>query len=196
MLTLILGIIGFALYFLYDINSFTKQNKLLSSAFMAGTFLLALSTVMMLVQAWKSEVFSGFLDILLLILGLLMFMALIYCLFFALPFNETYTNPLNGRKTYTYGAYAFCRHPGVICFFLMYLFWGIAALPSDIFINGLIFSLLNIGYAAFQDRITFRKTFCDYDEYTQKVPFMIPTKASIHRAVKTWGRGFDEGGDL
>ena len=78
----------------------------------------------------------------------------------------------------------------------MYLFWGIAALPSDIFINGLIFSLLNIGYAAFQDRITFRKTFCDYDEYTQKVPFMIPTKASIHRAVKTWGRGFDKGGDL
>ena len=196
MLILILGIIGFALYFLYDINSFTKQTKVLSSAFMAGTVLLAVSTVMMLVQAWQAKAFSGFYDILLLISGLLMFMALIYCLFFALPFNETYTNPLNGRKTYTYGAYAVCRHPGVICFFLMYLFWGLAALPENIIIYGMIFSLLNIGYAAFQDRITFRRTFCDYDEYTEKVPFMIPTKSSIYRAAKTWGRGFDKGGDL
>ena len=89
MLILIFGIIGFALYFLYDINSFTKQTKVLSSAFMAGTVLLAVSTVMMLVQAWQAKAFSGFYDILLLISGLLMFMALIYCLFFALPFNET-----------------------------------------------------------------------------------------------------------
>lgn len=192
MLALILGILGFVLYFVYDINSYTRRSKLLSFAFWAGTVLIVVSTILQCIEAIKIKAFSGVFDILFLLLGLIMFAALIYCLFFALPFQETYTSPFDVKKTYTYGAYAICRHPGVICFFLMYLFLGLAALPTKLLINGMIFSVLNVFYAWFQDKVTFQKTFFDYEDYTKQVPFLIPTRQSVTRAAKTWGNRKDE----
>lgn len=193
MLALILGAVGFVLYFLYDINSYTKRNLFLSYAFAAGVLLIASATILQCVQAVDANAFSGVVDIVFLITSLLMFFALIYCLFFALPFKETYTKPFSVRKTYTFGAYAICRHPGVICFFFMYLFLGLAALPTKLITNGMILSALNIIYAWFQDTVTFRKIFCDYEEYTKQVPFLIPTRQSINRAIKTWGYKCDKG---
>lgn len=195
MLALILGILGFVLYFIYDINSFAKRSALLSYAFMVGTLLVAASTILQCIEAIKVNAFSGISDILFLLISLIMFAALIYCLFFALPFQETYTNPFDVRKTYTFGAYALCRHPGVICFFLMYLFLGLAALPTRLIINGMSFSVLNIIYACFQDKVTFHKTFVDYEDYTKQVPFLIPTRQSVSRAIATWGNRKDEGGN-
>ena len=45
------------------------------------------------------------------------FAALIYTLFFALPFDETYAKQNNGRYVCDRGVYALCRHPGILCFF-------------------------------------------------------------------------------
>ena len=39
MLALILGILGFVLYFVYDINSYTRRSKLLSFAFKLISFI-------------------------------------------------------------------------------------------------------------------------------------------------------------
>jgi hypothetical protein len=55
----------------------------------------------------------------------------------------------------------------------VYLLWGAAALPAGMLINSLLFSLLNLGYAWFQDRVTFPRTFCDYEEYRKKIPFLL-----------------------
>ena len=192
MLTLILGVTGFVLYLLYDINSYTIQCRLLQAGFLAGTVLIGAATLLDLWTGWRQGAFSGGVDVALVLLGALSFGALIYCLFFALPFQATYADPVNGRRVYDGGAYALCRHPGVLCFFFMYLFLGLAALPASVLVHGMAFSLLNVAYAWFQDRVTFPKTFCDYEGYRERAPFLIPTKNSIRLARQTWGRSVSE----
>ena len=49
---IILGSAGFLLYFIYDINSVRKQNRLLQKFFAAGTILVVLSLFMELWFAW------------------------------------------------------------------------------------------------------------------------------------------------
>lgn len=188
MTALFLGTTGFFLCFLYDINSFTVRSKLLHSTFGIGSALIAAATILDLRNAWKSDAFSGSMDLLLLLLSIACFAALIYCLFFALPFHETYTEQNERRPVYDRGVYALCRHPGILCFFGMFLFAGIAALPCALLTHGMVFSLLNLAYAWFQDRITFPKTFFDYHTYQERVPFLIPTRNSTRLARDTWPR--------
>lgn len=188
MLSLNLGIAGFLLYLLYDINSFTYQAKVPRTFFMLGTALIGTATALDLWSAQKQGAFSGILDLLFLALGAVCFAALIDCLFFALPFHETYTDQKQGRRVYDRGIYALCRHPGILCFAGMFLALGIAAMPENLLVHGMIFSLLNLAYAWFQDRITFPRTFCDYEVYRENTPFLIPTRDSIRLARQTWSR--------
>ena len=190
-LALVLGIAGFGLYLLYDVNSYTMQNRLLRGGFLAGSLLIAAATIIMLRQAWRQGAFHGVADGALIGLGLLAFGWLIYSLFFALPFQETYVSQTERRQVCDRGVYALCRHPGVICFFVVYLFLSLAALPAPFWRYGVLFSVLNLLYAWFQDRVTFPKTFCNYEEYRKRVPFIIPNQESIRNAGKTW-KGFNE----
>ena len=192
MFSLYLGIAAFALYLIYDINSFTQQWKGLHSLFLWGTCLLGVATGLDLWSAWCSGAFSGAADIVLLVGALVCFAALIYSLFFALPFKETYAEQCDGRRVYRSGVYALCRHPGILCFFGTYLMLGLAALPTHMINRCLVFSLLNLAYAWFQDHITFPKTFCDYADYKKHVPFLIPTKSSVSMAYKTLFFAHDE----
>lgn len=181
MLSFVMGITAFILYFLYDINSIGRQYRLIHSFFAAGTLLLGISAALDLWQAWRNGMFSGIGDGMMLAAAAACFAALMYCLFFALPFQETYSEQNNGRHVYSGGVYGLCRHPGVLCFFFMYLLLGLAALPGRMIIHSLIFSALNLAYAYVQDCIIFPKTFCDYSDYQRKVPFLIPNGASIRR---------------
>ena len=185
MISLILGIAAFVLFFLYDINSITRQYSLPHCFFTVGTVLLAAATILDLVTGWQAGAFAGALDYVLLAGGALCFGGLIYCLFFALPFKETYAAPSTGRRVYSGGVYALCRHPGILCFFAMELLLGLAALPEKMLLRGMIFSLLNLAYAYFQDRISFPRTFCDYTDYQKRVPFLIPNGSSIRRIGRT-----------
>lgn len=188
MLALSLGIGGFLLYLLYDINSITWQSRLLHTAFALGTLLVGAATVLDLWEAWRLGAFSGLGAAALLLAAAACLAALVYCLFFALPFQETYREQETGRHVYDGGAYALCRHPGILCFFGLYLCLGLAALPGKLLAHGMAFSLLDLAYAGFQDRITFPRTFCDYEAYRQKAPFLLPTGDSIRHARQTWGR--------
>jgi len=185
MLSFLLGFSAFVLFILYDINSVTWQRRWIQRFFIIGTGLLGTSTVLDLLTAWKHGALSTAADYVLLALAGLCFCALIYCLFFALPFQETYGEQHTGRNVCDSGVYGLCRHPGILCFFGMELLLGLAALPDKMILRGLFFSALNLAYAYFQDRVTFPKTFCDYSAYQKKVPFLIPTGASIRRTGKT-----------
>lgn len=111
---IILGSAGFLLYFIYDINSVRKQNRLLQKFFAAGTILVVLSLFMELWFAWgqcshRIGRMIGF------GIGAMCFLALlIYTLFFALPFEQTYCEENRLRAAYTEGVYgcvgipAFC----------------------------------------------------------------------------------------
>ena len=188
MVSLTLGIGGFLLYLLYDVNSFTYRLRLLHGAFALGTLLVGAATALDLLEAWRLGAFSGPGDAALLLAAGACLAALVYSLFFALPFQETYRQQEQGRHVYDGGVYALCRHPGILCFFGLYLCLGLAALPGGLLAHGLAFSLLDLAYAGFQDRVTFPKTFCDYEAYRKKAPFLIPTGDSIRRARQTWGR--------
>ena len=192
MVSLTLGIGGFLLYLLYDVNSFTYQLRLLHGAFALGTLLVGAATALDLLEAWRLGAFSGPGDAALLLAAGACLAALVYSLFFALPFQETYRQQEQGRHVYDGGVYALCRHPGILCFFGLYLCLGLAALPGGLLAHGLAFSLLDLAYAGFQDRVTFPKTFCDYEAYRKKAPFLIPTGDSIRRARQTWGRTASE----
>ena len=185
MLSLLLAITGFVLYLLYDINSFLWQRRLPRGFFALGTVLVALATALALWRAVSAGAFAGVGDGLLLAAGVLFAGALVYCLFFALPFQSTYVTPQEGQRVCDRGVYALCRHPGVPCFFLAYLFVGLAALPSDFVLFGLVLSGLDVLYAWFQDRVTFPRSFSDYDSYRQRIPFLIPTRKSIDLAWRT-----------
>lgn len=110
----ILGSAGFLLYFIYDINSIKKKNTFFQKFFAWGTVLVALSLVMELWLSWgqcqhRIGRIIGFGT------GALCFLALlIYTLFFALPFEETYCEENKLRAAYTEGVYGLCRHPGVM----------------------------------------------------------------------------------
>ncbi|MBQ4354242.1 MAG: hypothetical protein IJC71_05040 [Clostridia bacterium] len=188
LLPLLLGTAAFLLFFLYDVNSITGRFRLFRTFFLAGCILLVLSTVLCLLPAWKMHTFGTWADMILLLLGALSLAALIYTLFFALPFEKTYVTQDEGRKVYDRGVYALCRHPGVLFFFAAYLFFGLAAHPSPLLPCGMIFSVLNLGYVWFQDRVTFVKTFDDYEDYKKRVPFIIPTPVSIRQMCTTWRR--------
>lgn len=100
----ILGSAGFLLYFIYDINSIKKKNTFFQKFFAWGTVLVALSLVMELWISWgqcqhRIGRIIGFGT------GALCFLALlIYTLFFALPFEETYCeeNKLQTKIKYIY----------------------------------------------------------------------------------------------
>ena len=192
MVSLTLGIGGFLLYLLYDVNSFTYRLRLLHGAFALGTLLVGAATALDLLEAWRLGAFSGPGDAALLLAAGACLAALVYSLFFALPFQETYRQQEQGRHVYDGGVYALCRHPGILCFFGLYLCLGLAALPGGLLAHGLAFSLLDLAYAGFQDRVTLTKTYCDYEAYRKKAPFLIPTGDSIRRARQTWGRPASE----
>ena len=97
MLSLLLGCLAFVLYLLYDINSYLWQLKAPRSFFLIGTLLLACAAVTDIRAAWLANAFTGLKDAALLLLSAAAFAALLYSLFFALPFDETYAQQQNGR---------------------------------------------------------------------------------------------------
>ena len=105
----ILGSTGFILYFIYDINSVRMKNAVLQKFFAAGSILVVVSLIAELYAAWgscqrKIGTMTGFG-----LGGFLFLCLLIYTLFFALPFEETYCEENKLRAAYTEGMYGLCR---------------------------------------------------------------------------------------
>lgn len=169
----ILGITAYILYFIYDYNSVTVKNRILQKFFLLGTVLLTISIALEMFRCgFKITPVTVFLAI-----GAVGFLvALIYTLFFAIPFNETYVSDNSLREAYTGGVYSLCRHPGVLWFAgLSVCLWGICGdLRSGIFF--IIVTLGDILYVLYQDIYVFPSTFSNYSEYKQTTPFLIPSR--------------------
>ena len=182
---LILGTAGFVLYFVYDINSVLSKNVCLQKFFAWGSILVVASVAAEFCSAWGQghrsvEAVIGFGIGALFFLGLL-----IYTLFFALPFEETYCEENKLRAAYTEGVYGLCRHPGVLWFAGAFLcMWGmLGGWRPGIYFGLMIF--WNYLYIIFQDLWTFPRTFFNYREYQQSTPFLIPNGKSIRVCMKS-----------
>lgn len=185
---LLIGCVSFLFFVLYDINSVTLKNKLLHKSFAVGCMLLAASTAGLIVVSGLNNsvdlLRTGFFSI----LALIFIILLVYTLFFALPFHDTYTygdKVENTVSTCQTGMYALCRHPGVIWFSGFYFsIW--LMFPDPLLLSAaIVFSMLNIAYVVFQDKWTFMRSFSDYDQYKKNTPFLIPTFQSIKKCWKT-----------
>ena len=108
---MVIGLLAFVLYFIYDLNEITLQNKIFQKFFFLGTLILVLGTF------WMGFACDA-LNWIWLVPALLFFGLLIYTLFFALPFEATYVDPAAGRKVYSGGIYGVCRHPRILVAFV------------------------------------------------------------------------------
>lgn len=171
----IIGILGYMLFYIYDINQIKKINNKLKATFQLGLILQIIGTIGIITD--NREYLK--LSILGVTISLIGFIFLIYALFFALPFKETYIKVSEKRKVYNRGIYAMSRHPGVLFYIILYLGLGIMQPTAVIIGTYTIWCLLNIGYIIMQDLWTFPRTFVDYSEYRKNTPFLIPTLKSI-----------------
>ena len=185
---IIWGSIAFLLYVLYDINSVKWNNKVLCNGFWGGTLLLAVTTIGVVLQNKKHIGNIEGSSVVLLSIAAIFFVLLIFTLFFALPFEETYVKESSMRMAYTEGVYALCRHPGVLWFIGFYLFLGLGFKSKDILFYGIVVSVWNVLYVVFQDLYSFPLTFHNYKQYQKQTPFLIPTKKSIQKCFNTLHR--------
>jgi protein-S-isoprenylcysteine O-methyltransferase Ste14 len=185
MIYIILGVFAFLLFIIYDINSVLMKIKLLQACFFIGFLLLMVATIGIVIEAWDIILFHtlrmvGFGTF----AGVFLYL-LIYTLFFALPFKDTYIENEGLPKVCNNGVYALCRHPGVLWFTGFYLFIALALNIPLLLTAAIIFSSLNILYVIFQDQWTFMKVFDDYEQYQIETPFLIPNRKSIKRCFET-----------
>ncbi len=182
-----MGIIGFLFCYLYDVNQVKLHKQYLKGSFFIGSALICIASITMFITSFTYFNFTilGFLYLLLYIifLGLL-----IYTLFFALPFDQTYAQQ-EVNKTYRDGVYALCRHPGFWCMFFLYLMQAFAFSTSEVWWAFIIFNSMNLIYILLQDYWSFPKLFVDYEQYKRAVPFLLIKKNNVARCWRTLKKG-------
>ena len=185
----VFGTIAFILFMLYDLEQAGavshRFHKITKYFFTLGSVILLTSTGLLL---WKTVpfvmLFSGR-QILFIILTVFFLLLLIYTLFFALPFEETYVAQ-EAHKTYDKKMYALCRHPGVLWFAGAYGCLWLAFGTKPLLVMAVWFSFLNFCYIVLQDCYTFPRIFSDYGDYKKRVPFLIPNGNSLKRCMETF----------
>lgn len=181
-----LGTLGYIMYFLYDVNSILWKNKWMQKLFGCGTLTLFAGTMLAMIR--YGTPIENLLQKICIFTAIVFFLLLIYSLFFALSFSETYRKNELGRNAYTNGVYALCRHPGVLWLGGLYLsLWGI----TGNFSGGFFFLAMiwyDFLYIMVQDFWTFPHTFCNYEAYRTSTPFLLPTPASIRKCIRTIGK--------
>ena len=182
----LMAVAAFVLFFIYDWNSIHRKNRVVQRFFGLGTAVLAVSAVGCLIQqkrniTWEVWQTAVFLAAFLLAVGLL-----VYALFFAIPFDETYLKESESRNACTEKMYALCRHPGVLWLAAVlgicaWYKWNIATLGYAV-----VVTVCNLCYVIYQDMLIFPATFQNYREYRRKTPFLIPDKESIRTCIKDY----------
>lgn len=186
MIYILMGSLAFLFFMVYDINSVTKNYKLLHSGFLAGFILLIVATVGIVFTTISETELNLGRAIVFGLLAFIFLLLLIDTLFFALPFENTYVKTNAPPKTCTTGVYALSRHPGVLWFIGFYLFLWLALTGSLLLLAGILFSLLNLFYIILQDQWIFMKVFPDYRDYKKTTPFLFPTYQSLRRCMQTF----------
>lgn len=185
----VFGTIAFILFVIYDLEQAGvishRFHKIIKFFFTAGSLILIAATGSLL---WQMNILNGEWTgrrICFLVLSVFFLILLIYTLFFALPFEETYVMQ-EAHRTYDKKMYALCRHPGVLWFAGFYGCLWLAFGTKPMLVMAIWFSFLNFCYIVLQDCYTFPKVFSDYGDYRKRVPFLIPDRKSLKRCMDTF----------
>ncbi|HEB29248.1 MAG TPA: hypothetical protein ENI15_00020 [Spirochaetes bacterium] len=183
------GVLGFIIFFCFDMASLKGNLFIKRAAFIMGHSFLAYSLLMVCIGPEKIEL-SRVYRLTGLVFSSVFFLIMIYSIFIEIPFKVTYIGQNRENVLVKTGTYGLVRHPGVLwyIFFLsgLFLMTGsktlLFALP--------VWSAVDIIYIVLQERFIFIKMFGEeYREYQQEVPILIPTRKSIKRCVSTLNSG-------
>jgi len=186
MIVVIMGLLAFIFFGIYDINQVLWKKSWLNGGFFIGFLGLVISTTLLLVS---SKIFSEgtILQVVMLIVSGGFFLLLLYTLFSALPFSATYVakEEESPKKVWDRGMYGLCRHPGFLWFTAAYITLAIGIQNTTAAFSVAVFIICNFLYVLLQDRWTFPHMFEGYENYKKKVPFLIPTAGSIKASFAT-----------
>lgn len=178
-MALLIGFMGFILFFIYDYNSYHWRKDWGKWLFSIGNGFVALATVLMVyeqlhyVNSHPAQLLIG------IAMAIGFFTLLMYTLFYALPFELTYVELTDRIPIVNTGVYALCRHPGVLWFFGAYSSLALVFPTLSMLFFSLALTTLNLLYIIYQDLVVFPQTISDYALYKSTTPFLIPTPASI-----------------
>lgn len=179
------GGLAFIFLYIFDYNKIKFISRMFNLLFGAGVIIIVCSTFSILLS--DRSVFNSFntLKMIYLISFAIAFALLIYSLFFALPFKKTYMSGKTKNSVIDTGFYALCRHPGVIWFFMMYLFLWLFSENIYMLYACVIWTVLDIIHVYIQDKYFFEKSLSGYTAYKRATPFLIPNIKSIRRCFAT-----------
>lgn len=164
MTMLALGICAFAVFAAGDLNDVFFKKKALKLCFPLGLIILAIATAARLSLTEPSILWCT---------AAAVFLALLlYALFGSFSVSEAYTASSETRQTCDKGLYSLCRHPGIPLFAGLYicLHFGLH-LPLP---DAVIYIALDLALALLEDIVIFPRLLNGYDEYKNKVPFIVP----------------------
>lgn len=184
MIYIIIGSLAFILFLVFDINKIKYFYKPLNFCFAAGLLILTICTSNILFGNYEGRQVSYLWKIIWSFMAFLTLMLGFSSLFLFIPFKRTYTE-VEQSKVITTGAYGLCRHPGVFCFILFYLFLWLASGKTMMLWAGIIWNTMNVLYVYVQDKWIFPKMLIGYEHYQATVPFLIPNKDSIKKFIDT-----------
>lgn len=174
---------AFVLMLLSDL--FKLRNKTGKGAVLliAGMVLLVISLAIAAFSGKRFEVALPLQVLAFMLAGIAMVME-VTALFFSLPAKETY---LWAEKTQLQdkGMYALCRHPAALCLPVMLISLAVGLGSGGLLRAGMLASFLNFMYVWVQDCYVFPRTIQGYHDYQKRVPFLLPTSASIKAAIAT-----------
>lgn len=183
---LLIGIGGFVLLFIYEVNQVLWHKSFIKAFFTSGFLCIITATFLMMLDGWSginvmsSSFWIG------VICFILFFALLIYTLFFSIPFTASYIEQFQQRSVYTEKMYALSRHPGVLWFIGVYSSLVLIFPTQSMIVLAVVLSILNIIYILIQDIWSFPKLFVDYNEYKNTTPFLIPSIKSILKTIHSY----------
>lgn len=186
MIYIFIGLIGFLIFGASDYLTYKYPLSRWKLLFFLGAALVIFSTVKII--PWKEfiNIYRQYnLKMRLMVdLAVISLLLLMHSLFFIIPLKKNYIASGAKFPLVEKLEYSLCRHPGVWFLGIFYfMLWRI--FEQDILLYIFIsFTVADIIYVSWQDKILFLQTIEDYEDYKKRVPFLIPNIVSIKSFLK------------
>lgn len=115
---------------------------------------------------------------------------LIYSMFLEIPFRRVYLARSPGPALVRTGTYALVRHPTVLWFALLLLSLLLATRSQLLLLTLPLWTALDIGWVALQEKVSLRRAFPDYINYQRTTPMLLPKRQSIAACLRSFRPNF------
>lgn len=113
-----------------------------------------------------------------------------YSIFVEIPLRKAWLRRGHTDELVTTGFYALVRHPGVLWLTLAAPFGALAARSMGLLLGAPVIALGDVVHVWFQERVVLPRVFGEaYREYQRTTPFVIPSRGSVSRFVRTFRSG-------